>query len=414
MPAKKQTKDPMDVVLANIERAMGKPRGTKSKISRFGNRVAVDIPSISFGNAQIDAASYCGGVPRGVLIEMFGPESSGKSLLAYKLIADGQKQGLECALLDAEHSFSPEWAASHGIDVEKLFYINDFTSGEEALEYAVKLSACKKFGLLVIDSTAALVPKAELDGSLTDKTQPGVQARMLSQGVRKLMDAMSHGLTTVIFINQVRMKIGVVYGNPETTPGGKTLKFYSHQRIRVAKKSGIKVKEAGKDVVVGQISTATFVKNKSARPFGRAEFKIVFDAAALNPVVMMAQELKTLKLISIYKGVLRIKKGVLDNKDTIETGATSMVELADYFIKNNLVLQLLDVLIEEHSIDPTVDPLDDAILEMKTNPATIVSPTNASFSAEEVEVPEEEVEVLQEETAVDEKDLFDADAPASK
>ena len=398
--ADKSNKDELTVVLANIEKSMGR-KGAKSPFTRFKDREVTNIPSISFGNKAIDEASHIGGVPRGKLIEIFGPESSGKSLLSLMLIAEAQKQNLNCALLDIEQSFDPEWASSHGVDVKNLVYSNDFSSGQEALEYMVQLCHSTKFGLVVVDSTAALIPKEELEGTLDDKERPGVQAKMLSRGIRKLMGALSHGLTTCVFINQTRMKIGDMYGNPEITAGGKALPFYAHQRIRTAKKSQIKVKEGNLDVVVGQISTATFVKNKTATPFGRAEFTIVFNATSLNPVVMLANALKSQRLVTIYKGIYRIAKDVIDNSKPIDTGVADMVELADYLIENKHVLPLLDALVADTAGDPTAEPIDDAILEMKQDPTKIVSPSKASVNAESVPVSDTEVKELEDESKED-------------
>ena len=741
------TKDPIDSVLANIEKQMGN-KGGKSTFARFGNIEQLDVPVISFGYKPVDDASYCGGVPRGKMVEIFGHESSGKSLLTLFLIASAQKQGLECVLIDIEQSFDPVWATQHGVDVAKLVYSNDFDSGEQALEYAYQICKSGAFGLVVIDSTAALTPLSELDGTLEDNARVGEQARMLSRGCRKIKKATGETKTTCVFVNQIRMKIGVMYGcfhynsrvimedgismkigkivnnkikanvlsynpvtnaiepkpilewhdngnigeddcflqivaekhggngktniscttdhvifksaglnvdtnkyeydevkagdldvgdeilisqpyylskdqmqvvygsilgdgsirdvsnkcsqlridqgidqkdyaiwkkeifgdlvsyvendennnkfqrytfdtipmyelsrlrykektccvipkevknnidilglaiwylddgsfggcykkwgngkcyiactkfsnkdimleafekynlhpkvkdngfifnsndtrrfhelicnyvpscmeyklhpscrgkydyvindnnnvtyipvpskildiyekpstrtkkkfdltiqdnatylvdgaivhnSPETTPGGQALKFYSDQRICTRSKSKITVKEGGQDVIVGQISTVTFVKNKTARPFGKAEFQIVFDPKSLNPVVMLCNAAKSDKLVRPYKGLLNISKGVL-GKDKIETGASTMVELADYLISENLVLPLIDKLIESTENDPTAEPIDGAILEMKEDPNKIVSPTNnVIFKAKKVE-----------------------------
>jgi protein RecA len=324
------------------------------------------------------------------MIEIFGHESSGKSLLTLYLIASAQKQGLNCALLDVEQSFDPKWAAQHGVDVHNLFYGNDFENGEQALEYAYQIVKCGKFGIVVIDSTAALTPKSELEGTLEDNARVGEQARILSRGCRKIRSACGSGGTTCIFVNQTRMKIGVMFGNPETTPGGKALKFYSDQRIKTYAKGKIKVKEAGEEIIVGQISVAQFVKNKTARPFGSAEFKIIFDPTSMNPVVMLANALKSQKLIKVYKGLFNIPKGVLGNKEKIETGATTMVELADYLISEDLVITMLDKLTELLEDDPTADQLDEAILELKDDPSKIVSPTNAKLDAKQVDDAREE------------------------
>ena len=365
--------DPMDAVLSGIEKAMGN-KGKKPTFSRFKDITVEEVDTVSFGIPAVDEASYGGGIPKGKMVEIFGPESSGKSLLTLYLIGSCQKGGKNAALLDVEQSFDPIWAAKHGVDVPNLVYSNDFACGENALEYAYQLCKSGAFGIVVVDSTAALTPKSELEGSLDDNAVIGELARIMSRGCRKIVDACGKTGTSCIFINQIREKVGVVYGNPETTPGGKALRFYSHQRIRVASKEKIKVKEGGEDVIVGQISTVTFVKNKTARPFGKCEFKIIFDATALNPVVMLCNSLKTAKLVKTYKGLFNIPKDVL-SKDKIDTGATTIIELANYLIKEDLVLTMLEKLEESLADGDFEGPIDEAILEMKTSPEKIVSPT---------------------------------------
>ena len=366
----KEIKDSMDSVLANIEKAMGN-KG-KPTFSRFGKIEKEIVPSIPFGIPAIDEASNCNGIQRGKLVEIFGPESSGKSLLSLYLIASAQKQGLECALIDIEQSFDAEWAKRWGVDIEKLVYSNTFSSGENALEYAYQLAKSGAFGVIVVDSTAALTPLSELEGTLENNAVMGEQARMMSRGCRKLTDACGKGNSTCIFINQVRDKIGVVWGNPETTPGGKALRFYSHQRIRTSQKEKIKIKEKGIEKIVGVISTATFVKNKLAMPFGKAEFKIIFDPKSLNPVVMACNLARDLKLIKTYNGLFNIHKDVTGTK--IECGVASISEVADYLVQNKLVITLLDKIVEKTEEDPTLEPIDEAILEMKKDPSKIVAP----------------------------------------
>lgn len=381
--AKTALKDPMEAVLRNIEKQMGN-KGNPL-LSRFKSITSANVPVISFGIKEVDDASYCGGIPRGKMVEIFGPESSGKSLLSLHLIASAQKSGLECALLDIEQSFDPVWAAQHGVNSDELVFCNDFQNGENALEYAYQICKSGAFGLVVIDSTAALTPKSELEGTLEDNARVGEQARLLSRGCRKIRSACGSSDTTCVFINQVRMKIGVMYGNPETTPGGKALKFYSDQRIRVNGKSKIKIKEDGKDIVIGQLSSVTFIKNRVARPFGQAEFKVIFDLKSLNPVVMLVNAARNAKLIRPYKGILRINKGVLED-DSIETGATTMIEMANYLVENKLVLPLitqLENIIEEN---PELGMIDGAILEMKENHNKIVPPSgNISLEASKID-----------------------------
>jgi recombination protein RecA len=391
-------KDRMDVVLKNVQKAMGL-KDAPTPFARFGEFENFEQEVISFGVKEVDGASNIGGVPRGKMIEIFGPESSGKSLLTLFLIASAQRAGHECALLDVEQSFDPRWAAQHGVDVTNLVFSNDFASGEQALEYAYQLCKSGAFGIVVIDSTAALIPRGELEGSLENEARVGAVGKMMSQGCRKITKAIGETQTICVFVNQIRDTIGG-YGNPETTPGGKALKFYSHQRLRVSKKGKRTAKEDGKDVVIGQTSRVTFVKNKTAVPFGQCEFEIVFDESALNPVVMLCHAAKSESLIKIYKGVFRIKGDVLNEKKNVDTGTTNANELAHWLIQNNHVDALLDALIEEINEDPLSDPIDEAILEMKTDPSKIVSPIDkvliemkSAESATEEEVGEDAKEV---------------------
>jgi len=366
-------KDPMDAVLANIEKQMG---NTKNPLlTRFEKIEASNEPVIPFGISSIDEASYSGGIPRGKMVEIYGPESGGKSLLTLYAIASAQRQGLECALLDIEQSFDPNWAKKHGVNVDKLVYCNSFDSGEQALEYGYQICKSGGFGMLVIDSTAALTPKAELEGTLEDNARIGAQAQLMSRGCRKIRSSCGTTNTICVFVNQTRMNVGM-YGNPETTPGGKALKFYSDLRIRVQSKQKITVKDGKDDKIVGQISAVTFIKNRVARPFGRAEFRIIFDPSSMNPVVMLCNEARNLKLIKPYKGLLRIQEEVTG--ETVETGATTILDVADFLVKNKLVIPLLEK-VEEAKIDPK-DQLDGIILEMKENPSKIVSPIGGDIS----------------------------------
>lgn len=377
-------KDDMNTVLANIEKQMGN-KGGKSAFARFGTIEKAKVEVIPFGIEAVDLASYAGGLERGKMVEIYGEPSSGKSLLTLFAIGMAQKMGLDCALIDIEQSFDPKWAAQHGVDVPNLVYANTFDgAGEEALEYAYRLCSSGAFGLVVIDSTAALTPLAEIEGSLSDNARVGAHAQMMSRGCRKICDACGKTGTVCVFINQTRMKIGIMYGNPETTTGGKALSFYAHVRMRVRSKGKIKTKENGEDVIVGQISEVTYVKNKTARPFGKAEFKVIYDPKALNPVVMLANILKDCKIVTIFNKMFRIHKDVakelFDEKKAIETAATTMYELADWLIDNGKVIPLLQYLVREIDIDPTlkadVGIIDGAILEMLEDPTKIVSPSD--------------------------------------
>jgi len=363
-------KDPMDAVLANIEKQMGNSK--KPILIRFGKIEASQEAVIPFGIVSVDEASYCGGIPRGKMVEIFGHESSGKSLLTIYAMASAQRQGLEVALLDVEQSFDPIWAKKHGLDVDKLIYCQDFKSGEQALEYAYQMCKSGAFGVVTIDSTAALTPQAELEGTLEENARVGAQAQLMSRGCRKIRSSCGTTGTICLFVNQIREKIGVMYGNPETTPGGRALKFYSDIRIRTQAKQKIIVKDGKDEKPVGLITSVTFVKNRVARPFGKAEFKIIFDVASLNPVVMLINESRNLKLIRPYKGILRLTENVTG--EVVETGAINTLQLADYLVKNNLVLPLLKKAMEKK------EDLDGAITEMKDNPSKIISPIEGDIA----------------------------------
>jgi recombination protein RecA len=313
------------------------------------------------------------------MVEIFGPESSGKSLLTLYLIASAQRSGLECLLVDAEQSFDPHWAAMHGVDVDKLFIGRDFDGGEQALEWSFQAVKSGAFGLVVIDSTAALTPIKELEGSLEDEAIIGIHARMMSRGCRKICGACGKTNTTAVFINQVRTDIGKKggFGVPETTPGGKALRFYSHQRMRVSKFGQIKAKENGEDVVVGQVSRVKFVKNKVGRPYGQCEFEVVFDKTALNPVVMLSNMLYAHKLVTVYGGIYRIPANILDNTKPIVSGGSTMAELADFLISEDIVIDMLELLQEKIDEDLTSEEkIDGKILEMLEDASKIASPSD--------------------------------------
>jgi recombination protein RecA len=308
----------IDLALSQIEKQFG-----KGSIMRLGSKEAiVPISVISTGAISFDAALGVGGFPRGRVVEIFGPESSGKTTIALQVIAEAQKTGGMAAFVDAEHALDPQYAKKLGVDVDNLL-VSQPDYGEQALEIAEALVRSNAIDVLVVDSVAALVPKAELDGEMGD-SHVGLQARLMSQALRKLTGIVSKSRTCLIFINQIREKIGVMFGNPETTTGGRALKFYSSVRIDIRRIAAIKEG----DIVTGSRTRVKVVKNKVAAPFREAEFDILYgegisregdllDLAANNNIVEKSGSWYSYKTERIGQGRENARQFLKDNKETL-------------------------------------------------------------------------------------------------
>jgi recombination protein RecA len=308
----------IDLALAQIEKQFG-----KGSIMRLGSKEAiVPISVIPTGAISFDAALGVGGFPRGRVVEIFGPESSGKTTIALQVIAEAQKTGGMAAFVDAEHALDPQYAKKLGVDVDNLL-VSQPDYGEQALEIAEALVRSNAIDVLVVDSVAALVPKAELEGEMGD-SHMGLQARLMSQALRKLTGIVSKSRTCLIFINQIREKIGVMFGNPETTTGGRALKFYSSVRIDIRRIAAIKEG----DVVTGSRTRVKIVKNKVAAPFREAEFDILYgegisregdllDLAVNNNVLEKSGSWFSYKNERIGQGRENARQFLKDNKDTL-------------------------------------------------------------------------------------------------
>jgi len=317
----------LDLALAQIEKQFG-----KGSIMRLGEAHAVNVETIPTGSISLDLA-LGGGIPRGRIIEIYGPESSGKTTVCLHVLAEVQKAGGTAAIVDAEHALDPAYAKRLGVDTDKLL-ISQPDSGEQALEILETLVRSNAVDIVVVDSVAALVPQAEIEGDMGD-AQMGLQARLMSQAMRKLTGVINRSKTTVIFVNQLRMKIGVMFGNPETTTGGNALKFYASVRMDIRRVSQIKQG----DTVIGNHVRVKVVKNKVAPPFREAEFDIMYnqgisregdviDLAVQHEVVAKSGAWYTYKGENIAQGREAAKQYLHDNPKVFDEIAAATVEAA--------------------------------------------------------------------------------------
>ncbi|MEC9434152.1 MAG: recombinase RecA [Pseudomonadota bacterium] len=329
----------LESALAQIERNFG-----KGSIMKLGERSVMDIEAISTGSIGLDIALGVGGLPKGRIIEIYGPESSGKTTLALHVIAEEQKKGGICAFVDAEHALDPSYARKLGVDVDELL-ISQPDAGEQALEITDTLVRSGAVSVVVVDSVAALTPKSELEGDMGDSSV-GVQARLMSQAMRKLTGSIARSKCMVIFINQIRMKIGVMFGSPETTTGGNALKFYSSVRLDIRRIGAIK----DRDEVVGNATRVKIVKNKVAPPFKQVEFDIMYGEGIS----------KLGELID-----LGVKAGVVEKSGSWFSFADQRIgqgrENAKTFLRENrdVALEIEDKIRAAHGLDFDVSPGDE-------------------------------------------------------
>jgi len=348
----------LDAALGQIERAFG-----KGAIMKLGQGQVLDIETVSTGSLGLDIALGIGGLPRGRVVEIYGPESSGKTTLALHTVAEAQKTGGICAFIDAEHALDPIYARKLGVDIEELL-ISQPDTGEQGLEIADTLVRSGAVDVLVIDSVAALTPRAELEGEMGDSL-PGLQARLMSQALRKLTGSISKSKCMVIFINQIRMKIGVMFGSPETTTGGNALKFYASVRLDIRRLGSIKDHEE----VVGNQTKVKVVKNKVAPPFRQVEFDIMYgegiskmgellDLGVKAGIVDKSGSWFSYDSERLGQGRENSKQFLKENPDIADT-----IELAIRQSAGLLADQILDVGPGEDDVDLNEDDNGDAALE---------------------------------------------------
>jgi recombination protein RecA len=299
---------------------------------KLGDATAMNISSIPTGAMSLDLALGVGGIPRGRIVEIFGPESSGKTTLALHMIAEAQKLGGMAAIIDAEHALDPVYAKALGVDVDNL-YVSQPDTGEQALEIADALVRSSAIDIIVIDSVAALVPRAEIDGEMGD-SHVGLQARLMAQALRKLAGVVNKSRTCIVFINQLRMKIGVLYGNPETTPGGRALKFYASVRLDIRR---IETLKKGTEMI-GSRTRVKVVKNKVAPPFKMAEFDIMYGEGISNTgcVLDIATDMDIVKKSGSWYsyGEDRIGQGKENVKDFLEQNPNILKEIEEKIMES--------------------------------------------------------------------------------
>ncbi len=324
---KEKRQQALERAISHIEKQYGK--GT---IMKLGGDTKLDVPTISTGALSLDIALGVGGIPRGRIVEIFGPESSGKTTLTLHIIANAQKGGGTAAFIDAEHALDPDYAKKLGVDLDNLM-VNQPDTGEQALEIAELLVRSNAVDIIAVDSVAALVPRAEIEGEMGD-THVGLQARLMSQALRKLTGCISKSQTSVIFINQIREKIGVMYGgNPETTPGGRALKFYSSVRIDIRRIGSIK----DGDVTIGNRVRATIAKNKVAAPFRKAEFDILYNTgiSRAGDIIDLGVEHQIIDKSGTWfsYGEIRLGQGRENSRQFIEEKPELMTEIEQAILK---------------------------------------------------------------------------------